>query len=127
MDPVSDMFIRIKNAQRAGHQRVQIPYSRLKHEIAKVLERHGFLDQIERRGKRVRKVLEVGLKGGKDAPAVHDIAFISKPSRRLYSSWRELRAHGRRGIVVVSTPKGVMSGAEARAAKVGGELIAEVW
>lgn len=121
------MFIRIKNAQRAGHESVHIPYSQFKHELAKVLERHGFVAGIERRGKRVRKTLELGLKGGKENPAIHDVALISKAGRRLYRSSRDISRVSHGGIVIVSTPKGVMSGQEARVAQVGGEVIVEVW
>lgn len=127
MDPISDMLIRIKNASRRGHERVPIPYSRLKHEIAKVLERHGFLSGIERKGKRVRKILEVGLIGGKENPMIHDVALISKPSRRLYRASREMASARHGGVVIVSTPKGLLSAREARQANVGGEIIAEVW
>lgn len=127
MDPISDMFIRLKNASRAGHETVAIPYSRFKHEIARVLEREGFVAGLERKGKRVRKILEVALKGGKDNPAIHDVALISKPSRRLYRPFREIGRAQKGGIVLVSTPHGVMSGDEARKAKAGGEMIAEIW
>ena len=127
MDPVSDMFIRIKNASGAGHETVAIPYSRFKHEIARLLERHGYVVGIERKGKRVRKILEVALKGGRENPAIHDVILISKPSRRLYAPFRDIARAKRGGIVIISTPQGVMSGDEARKAKVGGEMIAEVW
>ena len=127
MDPISDMFIRIKNAHRAGDDIVRMPYSRMKHEIARALERSGMAGTAERKGKRVRKTLEVALKGGKDNPAIHDVLLVSKPSRRMYRGARELERGSRGGIVIVSTPAGVMSDREARKAKVGGEIIAEVW
>ncbi len=127
MDPISDMFIRIKNASRAGHETVVLPYSRFKHELARVLERHGYVTGLERKGKRVRKTLEVSLKGGKDDPAIHDVLLISKPSRRLYTPFREITRARRGGILIVSTPAGAMSGDEARKARVGGEMIAEIW
>ncbi|MBI2640772.1 MAG: 30S ribosomal protein S8 [Candidatus Sungbacteria bacterium] len=127
-DPISDMFIRIKNAYRAGHKAVLIPYSKFKHEIAKVLERGGFTGKIERKGKRVRKVLEIALRySGNGEPALGGVRLISKPSRRLYSSHRDLSRAREGGTLIISTPQGVMSGKEARKAKVGGEMIAEIW
>jgi small subunit ribosomal protein S8 len=130
MDPISDMLIQIKNAQAAGHATVRIPYSRLKHEIAKVLERAGFAAGLERRGKRIKKTLEISFSGPKDAPAIYGIKGInlfSTPGRRLYCSYRELRRAPHGGIYILTTSKGVFSGAEAKKEKAGGEIIAEVW
>lgn len=128
MDPISDMFIRIKNAQIAGHETVQFGYSKFKHEIAKALERKGLVSAVERKGKRVKKTLEMKLFYKKDGdPAIHNVALISKPSRRLYAAYKELRPSRHGGMIVLSTPKGVFSSEEARREKVGGELIAEIW
>ncbi len=121
------MFIRIKNAQKAGHEAVQIPYSKFKHEIAKTLERAKFVGDVERKGKRVRKTLEVALLYTDGAPTVHEVKIISRPSRRLYAPHKDLRPPRHGGVLVLSTPKGVMTSEEARKAKVGGQLIAEVW
>lgn len=127
MDPISDMFIRIKNAQKAGHETVQVPYSKFKHEILKVLERSGFIGKIERKGKRVKKSLEADLLYKDEKPVVEEIKLISKPSRRLYANNKSLRTPRHGGIVVISTPKGVLTSKEAKKEKVGGELIAEIW
>ena len=127
MDPVSDMFIRIKNAQKAGHETVQFPYSKFKHEILKVLERSGFIGKIERKGKRVKKALEADLLYKDEKPGIEEIKLISKPSRRLYANHKSLRFPRHGGIIVISTPKGVLTGKEAKNEKVGGELIAEIW
>ncbi len=127
MDPISDMFIRIKNAYRAGHESVQIPYSKFRQEIVKALERAGFVGKLERKGKRVRKVLDVTLKYHKDEPALHGVRFISKPSRRLYVAHRGLRPARRGGAVFITTSKGLLTSEEAKKEKVGGEMIAEVW
>lgn len=123
MDPISDMFIRLKNAQRAGHEAVQIPYSKFKHEIAKVLEREGFVGAIERKGKRIRKTLEIKLA----QKGIEDVRLLSKPSRRLYASYKDISRSKHGGIIIISTSKGVMSAENARKEKAGGELIAEVW
>ena len=121
------MFIRIKNAQAAGHESVRFSYSQFKHEIVRALERGGFVGKAERKGKRIKKVLEVELISREKQSGLHGILLMSKPSRRMYTSYRELHPARRGGIILLSTPKGVMSGQEARKAKVGGQLIAEVW
>lgn len=127
MDPISDMFIRIKNAQRAGHNALQLPYSKFKHEIAKVLENSGFIGKIERKGKKVRKTLEIELNDEGKKHTVHDVKLLSKPSRRLYASHDKIPLSRHGGIVIVSTSKGVMSAIEAKKTKIGGQLIAEIW
>lgn len=127
MDPISDMFIRIKNAQRAAHETVQFPYSKYKHEIAKALERKGYVGGVERKGKRVKKTLELVLMYHEGYPVIHDVRLISKPSRRLYTPYKDLRNPPRGGTLIVSTPKGVLTSEEARKEKVGGELVAEIW
>ena len=127
MDPISDMLIRIKNAQNAGHEMVRFSHSKFKYEIARALEENGYVGKIERKGKRVKKILEIALRYTDGKPAVNGITLISKPSNRLYAGVKELNAGRKGGIILVSTPKGVMSGKEARKQKVGGMLIAEIW
>lgn len=127
MDPISDMLIRIKNAQNAGHETVQVPYSRMKHEIARALERTGFVGKAERKGKRVKKFLEVALLGGKENPALHGVKLISTPGRRTYLSYKDLRPAPHGGAMILTTSKGILSGQEARREKIGGQLIAEIW
>lgn len=127
MDPISDMFIRIKNAQNAGHETVQLPYSRMKHEIARALERTGFVGHAERKGKRVKKFLEVALIGGKEKPGLAGVKLISTPGRRVYISYQDVRSASHGGAVLLTTSKGILSGNEARRDKVGGQLLAEVW
>lgn len=127
MDPISDFFIRIKNAQTAGHETAQMPYSRLKHEIARALARGGFVAHTERKGKRVKKFLEVGLIGGKENPAMHGVRLISTPGRRVYRPYRDMSRAPRGGMMILTTSKGILSGEEARRQKVGGQVIAEVW
>ncbi len=121
------MFIRIKNAQAAKLEVVRMPYSRMKHEIACALERSGMVGMSERKGKRVRKVLDVRLLYPEGRAAITQVKLISKPSRRLYASYQDLHRAPRGGIILLTTPKGILSGAEARKEKVGGQLIAEVW
>lgn len=126
MDPISDFFIRIKNAQRAGHQTLQVSYSKFKHELAKALERVGLVGKVDKRGKRVRKILEICLLYREEKPAISDLKLISKPGKRRYSSYQDLQSTKDRGIVFLSTSKGVLSGSEAKKVKAGGELIVEI-
>lgn len=126
-DPISDMFIRIKNAQRAKQEMVRIPYSQMKHAIAQALERCGMVGMSERKGKRVRKILDLQLLYPEGRPAITEVKLISKPSRRLYASYKDLYRAPAGGIILLTTPKGILSSVEAHRDKVGGQLIAEVW
>lgn len=127
-DPIGDMLIRIKNAYKAGKEAVVIPHSNMKEEIAKLLEAKGYIQGVEKKGKKVRKFLELSLKYGNNGPAVSDVRRISKPSRRLYAKASELKPvrYGR-GMAIVSTSAGLLSGEDAKAKKMGGELVAEIW
>ena len=127
MDPISDMLIRIKNANVAGREVVYIPYSRFKHDLAKSLSQAGCIGDVEVKGKRVRKAIEVVLRYEGDRPLVNDVRMLSKPSRRLYASYKELRPSRHGGIVLVTTPKGILTENAAKKEKVGGQLIAEIW
>ncbi|MBI4225402.1 MAG: 30S ribosomal protein S8 [Candidatus Sungbacteria bacterium] len=126
-DPISDMFIRIKNAQRAKQEMVRIPYSQMKHEIARALERSGMVGVSERKGKRIRKVLDLQLLYPEGKAAITEVKLISKPSRRLYSSYKDLHRPARGGVILLTTSKGILSSAEAHKEKVGGQLLAEIW
>ncbi|OHA09555.1 MAG: 30S ribosomal protein S8 [Candidatus Sungbacteria bacterium RIFCSPLOWO2_01_FULL_60_25] len=128
MDPIADFFIRIKNGYRAKKPAVLIPFSQLKAEITRVLEARGYIGAIEKKGRKVRKFLEIGLLYPDGAPALGGVRLISKPSRRIYLKRNEIRpVRQGHGLLVISTSRGVMSGEDARKAGVGGVAIAEVW
>lgn len=127
MDPISDMFIRIKNAQAAGHASVRFSHSKFKYEIVRALEANGYVGAIERKGKRIKKILEITLRYNGDKPAIRGVTLISKPSNRVYASAKDLRAGQKGGITLISTPKGVMNSKDARKQNTGGMVIAEVW
>ena len=128
MDPIADMFVRIQNGYRAKNASVVLPHSKLKERIAAVLVERGFIAGIEKKGRKVRKFLEVELRYDERAPAMSGFRRISKPSRRFYLAAREIRPVRQGfGMLIISTPRGVMTGDAARKAKVGGEAIAEVW
>ena len=123
------MLIRIKNAQAVRKDAVSFGYSKIKFEIAKLLERAGYAGQVERKGKKNAKLIEMRLLYGEDgAPKVSGARRVSKPSRRLYRGHREIYPlQGGLGISVYSTPKGLMTNKEAKRAKLGGEVLFEIW
>jgi small subunit ribosomal protein S8 len=127
-DPISDMIIRVKNANNAGKAAALIPYSKLKMEIMAVLEREGFVKAITKKGKKVRKFIEVELLYNGKTPRIRDISRISKPSRRIYLKIKDIKPikHGY-GRLLLSTPKGILTGQEAKKAKVGGEALFAIW
>lgn len=129
MDPISDMLVRLKNARMAGKDVVRVPQSKLRRAVAETLKKKGVVGDIVARGKGVHQALELTLartEGG--AYRFQDVQRISKPGRRVYIGSSEIRAvRGGAGFVVLSTPRGVLSGDEARKENVGGEALFEIW
>ncbi len=128
-DPISDMLARVRNAQMARKGTVEMPYSRLKAEVARVLAEEGFI-----RGYRVEPgkpantlVVELKYGPGKE-PAIAGLKPVSKPGRRVYSRLEDLpRVRGGLGVAILSTSRGVMTDREARRLRVGGEVLCYVW
>lgn len=128
MDVISDMFVRIQNAYRAGHETALIPHSKLKAALADILEKNKFIGKTEKKGKKIRKFLEITLKYHDEMPAMSGFKRISKPSRRMYIDTKGLAAKKRsRGCMILSTSKGLMTNFEAKKAGMGGEMMAEIW
>lgn len=129
MDPIADMFAKIKNAQAVKKETVLISHSKLKAEIAKLLLKHGYIKEISRRGKKSKKNLELILKyDEKGRPGITHLARISKPSCRVYLPFKEIRpVRGGSGAMIFSTPKGLLTDKEARKEKTGGEAMGEIW
>jgi small subunit ribosomal protein S8 len=128
-DPIADMLTRIRNASRARHTEVVVPASRTKREIARILLEEGFIASVSEDHEGARQVLRVTLKyvDGK-APVVSGLKRISKPGLRVYARKTDIpRVLGGLGIVIVSTSQGIMTGAQARKAQLGGEVLAYVW
>lgn len=128
-DPVGDLLTRIRNALHARQSRCVAPASRLKADVLEVLKREGYI-----RAWKVSEVragisqIEIELKYSEGEPAIKEVSRVSKPGRRVYSKIKELpKVYAGLGISILSTPKGVMSDAEARAANVGGEVLARVF
>ena len=132
MDPISNMLTAIRNAQAVRHPTVSFPFSNLKYEIAKILEKQGFIEKVEKKGKKVKKTIEVILKyegeGALGRPAISGLKMISKPGQRIYLPVKKIkRVRGGYGITIVSTSKGLMTNSEAKKQKIGGEIICEIW
>lgn len=128
-DPVADMLTRIRNANIAHHERVDIPASRLKKEIAKLLKAEGFIKDFETVAGKPRDVIRVTLKYGDHRERViNGLQRISRPGLRIYSPKGDIpKCMGGLGLVILSTSKGVMSGRQARRMNCGGEVMAFVW
>ncbi len=128
-DPIADMLTRIRNAIRSRHQRVAIPSSRLKAEIARILKEEGYLSSYKVVEENRKKTLRIGLRyAAGQEPAISRLARISRPGRRVYASHSEIHAVlGGLGHSILTTPLGVMTGKRARKAGVGGEILFEVW
>jgi small subunit ribosomal protein S8 len=128
MDPISDMLTAIRNAQRVSKDTVSIPFSNLKYEIAKILERERFIGKVERKGRKERKKIEITLKYEDKRPAISGLKRISKSGQRVYKSHNLIkRVKGGYGIAIISTSKGLLADKEARKKKLGGEVICEIW
>ena len=128
-DPIADMLTRIRNAQRASHELVNIPSSKLKINVAKVLKSEGYIKNFKKTNIDSRNVIRIFLKyDDTQKPIIHGIKKISTPGRRIYSGYRKMpRIFNGHGILIVSTSTGVITGKKATERKVGGELICSVW
>lgn len=134
-DPISDLLIRIKNAQAVSHNQVLVPFSKMKFAMANVLKADGFLSEVERKkkfavgGKKTEhEYLLLTLKYQDGEGAIQGLRIISKPSRRMYIKAEAIRpVHSGYGLAIVSTSQGVMNSRDARKQKLGGELICEIW
>ncbi len=128
-DPIADMLTCIRNACQAGHKRVDVPASRLKENVVKVLVRENFVGSYRRIEDSKQGVLRIYLKYENEAGSViRHIRRISKPGRRMYVGSDKIPIiRSGLGTAIVSTPKGVLTDREARAEGVGGELLAEIW
>lgn len=129
MDPIADMLTIIRNAQAIKKEMVSFSYSNTKFNLSKLLELKGFVDKVEKRGNKKKPLITIRLKYEIDgSPKISTIKRISKPGQRIYIKYDDIRkVKSGYGISVISTPKGIVSGEEARRQKVGGEYICDVW
>lgn len=128
-DPIADMLTRIRNATRQRHEKVYIPLSKMKLEIARILKERGFIVDYRVVGEGIRKSICVYLRYTKEEePAIVGIQRVSKPGRRIYVGKDSIpRVMGGIGVAILSTSSGIMSDREARRKGVGGEILCYVW
>jgi small subunit ribosomal protein S8 len=128
-DPIADYLTRIRNAIRAGHDEVEIPYSNLKFELCRILKEQGYIKDFSRKPAAVGESINVELKYTEERqPVILGIERVSRPGRRRYVDHKHVpRVQGGTGTAIVSTSTGVMTGHEARNKGVGGEVVAYVW
>jgi len=124
-----DTLIRVKNALMRGRQKVKVPYSTFDMNILETLVKAGYIESVQRKGRGVKRVIDIKLKYEEDGtPAISGLKFVSVPSRRIYSGYKDMKdSRQRYGHYIVSTPQGIMDGYEAKKKKVGGQVLFEVW
>ena len=128
-DPIADLLTRIRNGSRARHPRVDVPSSKLKVEIARILKDEGYIANFKVADEKGKRMLRVFLRYTPDRRSViTDLQRISRPGSRCYTGKAGIRpVMGGMGIAILSTPRGVMTGQAARKEGLGGELLCEVW
>jgi small subunit ribosomal protein S8 len=128
-DPVADMLARIRNAIRARHQKVDVPNSKLKTEIARILKEEGYIANFKPTEEEGHKVLRLYLKyGNNNEAAISNLERVSRPGCRVYVRRTDIpRVLGGLGINILTTPKGVMTGRQARKQGLGGEVLCDIW
>ena len=124
MDPVADMLVAIKNGYLAKKVQILVPFSKFKYEIAKVLENEKFVGKTAKKDNQI--LIELFYEDGK--PKITDIKRVSKLGLRVYEKSKNLKKiKGGRGILIITTPKGLMTGEQGKAKKLGGEVVCRVW
>lgn len=112
----------------AGKRRIKVPFARFDYEIAEALVKRGYLESAEKKGRSVKKIIDISLKYNDNACKINDIKLVSVPSKKIYSGYKNLRSSKQGyGDYFITTPKGVMTIKEAKQAKVGGEVLFEIW
>ncbi len=128
-DPIADMLTRIRNANQMRYKEVEIPFSNMKNEIAKILKEEGYIEKYEIQEEKPQNKIIVSLKyGEKKERVITGLRRISKPGLRVYVGKDEVpKVLNGLGIAILSTPKGVMTDKQARNEKIGGEVLAYIW
>jgi small subunit ribosomal protein S8 len=128
-DPISDMLTRVRNAMKARHPKVDVPASRLKMEIARILKEEGYIQNFKLAEEDGKGTIKIYLKyTAANQPVISHLERISKPGRRVYVGRTDIpRVLGGLGINILTTPRGVMTGRNARQEGVGGEVMCQVW
>ena len=128
-DPIADMLTRVRNAIQARHPKVDVPASKLKTEIARILKEEGYIVNFKVAEEGAKRTIKIYLKYANDnSPVVTGIERVSRPGCRTYVGKSEIpRVQGGLGISILTTPRGVMTGRQARKEGVGGELLCQIW
>jgi small subunit ribosomal protein S8 len=127
-DPIADMCTRIRNAVRAGKEEVDVPFSKLKANIARVLKKEGYIHDYKVETVEGHNALRIKLKYAKKKPAIVGIKRISTPGNRVYLNAKKMpRVLGGMGVAIITTSRGLMVGHDARKSNIGGEILCEVW
>jgi len=128
-DPIADMLTRVRNALQARHPKVDVPASKLKAEIARILKEEGYIANYKVADEEGKKTIKIYLKYGADSePVISRIVRVSRPGRRVYVGQRGIpRVLGGMGINILTTPRGVMTGRTAHREHVGGEILCDIW
>jgi len=128
-DPIADMLIRIKNALMARHKTVEIPASKMKLEIARILKEEGYIEDFKYIDEKPQGKIEIVLKYDENKkPVIAGVKRVSKPGRRIYKGYKDLpKVLDGLGIAIISTSQGIMTDHEARRRKIGGEVLCEIW
>ena len=128
MDSISNMLIVMKNGSLAGKESVIFPFSKMKQAIAECLKKEGYVNNVSKKVKKDQQVLEVELLYVDKKPKIAEVERISKQSKRVYFGIRDIRSvRNGTGLLVLSTPKGILSGKTAKAEQVGGEALFRLW
>ena len=127
-DPITDMLNQIRNAEAVAKPEVLLPFSNLKNQIGLILQQEGFVTDVKKVAKDKMKVMKIVLKYDNGIPAIEGAKRVSKPGQRIYVKNTEIKkVRGGFGISIISTPKGLMTNNQARKAKLGGEVMLEIW
>ena len=127
-DPIGDLLIQIKNASLAGKHTIDVPYSRVKMEVALILSKEGYVGKVEKTGTAPKHIIHIAIAYRGEVPAITDVRRMSKPGLRLYVNRSSIpNVVGGLGIAVVSTPEGIMTGEAAKKKGIGGELLCTIW
>ena len=128
-DPVADMLTKVRNAAMARHEKVDVPASKLKLEIVKILKTEGYIKNFKKVQEDGKNILRIFLKYDEENnPVIHGVKKISTPGRRVYSGYKDLpRVYNGYGTIIVSTSSGVTTGKKATEKMVGGELVCTIW
>ena len=127
-DPIADLLTRIRNAKMVGKNEIRVPSSKLKKVIAEQLAKHGYLTKVKVESAKPRDILVVTINNPGENSTINELSRVSKPGRRVYVGVEDIpRVKSGRGIVLVSTSKGVMTGTEAIRNKLGGEVLLKIY